>query len=35
MSMILLKPAYKILHARGKFKRRTISVTPFFERASY
>jgi hypothetical protein len=30
MSMILLEPAYKILHVTGKFKRRTISVTPFF-----
>jgi hypothetical protein len=29
MSMILLEPAYKILHATVKFKRRTISVTPF------
>jgi hypothetical protein len=27
--MILLEPAYKILHATVKFKRRTISVTPF------
>jgi len=27
--MILLEPAYKILHANVKFKRRTISVTPF------
>jgi hypothetical protein len=30
MSMILLEPAYKILHVTGKFKRRTISVTPYF-----
>jgi len=30
MSMILLEPAYKILHTKVKFKRRTISVTPFF-----
>ena len=30
MSMILLEPAYKILHSTVKFKRRTISVTPFF-----
>jgi hypothetical protein len=30
MSMILLEPAYKILHTPVKFKRRTISVTPFF-----
>jgi hypothetical protein len=29
MSMILLRPAYKILHTAVKFKRRTISVTPF------
>jgi hypothetical protein len=29
MSMILLEPAYKILHTTVKFKRRTISVTPF------
>jgi hypothetical protein len=29
MSMILLEPAYKILHAPVEFKRRTISVTPF------
>jgi hypothetical protein len=29
MSMILLEPAYKILHTSLKFKRRTISVTPF------
>jgi hypothetical protein len=28
MSMILLEPAYKILHTPVKFKRRTISVTP-------
>jgi len=28
MSMILLEPAYKILHVTVKFKRRTISVTP-------
>jgi hypothetical protein len=28
MSMILLEPAYKILHATVKFKRRTISVSP-------
>ena len=28
--MILLEPAYKILHTTVKFKRRTISVTPFF-----
>jgi hypothetical protein len=27
--MILLEPAYKILHALVEFKRRTISVTPF------
>jgi hypothetical protein len=27
--MILLEPAYKILHTTVKFKRRTISVTPF------
>jgi hypothetical protein len=27
--MILLEPAYKILHTPVKFKRRTISVTPF------
>jgi hypothetical protein len=31
MSMILLEPAYKILHAKVKFKRRTISVTVFGE----
>jgi len=30
MSMILLEPAHKILHTTVKFKRRTISVTPFF-----
>ncbi len=30
MSMILLEPAYKILHTTVKFKRRTISVSPFF-----
>jgi hypothetical protein len=30
MSMILLEPAYKILHSTVKFKRRTISVTPYF-----
>jgi hypothetical protein len=30
MSMILLEPAYKILHAAVEFKRRTISVTPYF-----
>jgi hypothetical protein len=30
MSMILLEPAYKILHTTVKFKRRTISVTPYF-----
>jgi len=30
MSMILLEPAYKILHTPVKFKRRTISVTPYF-----
>src|ERR1019366_7571188 len=29
MSMILLEPAYKILHTTVKFKRRTISVTPY------
>ena len=28
--MILLEPAYKILHTSVEFKRRTISVTPFF-----
>jgi hypothetical protein len=28
--MILLEPAYKILHTTVKFKRRTISVTPIF-----
>jgi hypothetical protein len=28
-SMILLEPAYKIFHTSVKFKRRTISVTPF------
>jgi len=28
--MILLEPAHKILHTTVKFKRRTISVTPFF-----
>jgi hypothetical protein len=28
--MILLEPAYKILHTAVKFKRRTISVTSFF-----
>jgi hypothetical protein len=28
--MILLEPAYKILHTPVKFKRRTISVTPYF-----
>ena len=28
--MILLEPAYKILHTTVKFKRRTISVTPLF-----
>src|SRR5580704_6084567 len=27
--MILLEPAHKILHTTVKFKRRTISVTPF------
>ena len=27
--MILLEPAYKILHTTVEFKRRTISVTPF------
>ncbi len=27
--MILLEPAYKILHTTVKFKRRTISVIPF------
>jgi hypothetical protein len=32
MSMILLEPAYKILHTTVKFKRRTISVTPFYVR---
>src|ERR1022692_5318975 len=30
MSMILLEPAYKILHTAVKFKRRTISVTRLF-----
>jgi hypothetical protein len=30
MSMILLEPAYKILHTTVEFKRRTISVTPFY-----
>jgi hypothetical protein len=30
--MILLEPAYKILHTPVKFKRRTISVTPYFDR---
>jgi hypothetical protein len=30
MSMILLEPAYKILHPTVKFKRRTISVNPVF-----
>ncbi len=30
MSMILLEPAYKILHTTVKFKRRTISVSPFW-----
>jgi hypothetical protein len=30
MSMILLEPAYKILHTTVEFKRRTISVTPYF-----
>jgi hypothetical protein len=34
MSMILLEPAYKILHAMVKFKRRTISVIPYFNRNS-
>jgi hypothetical protein len=29
MSIILLEPAYKIFHTSVKFKRRTISVTPF------
>jgi hypothetical protein len=29
MSMILLEPAYKILHTKVKFKRRTISVASF------
>jgi hypothetical protein len=29
MAMILLEPAYKIFHTSVKFKRRTISVTPF------
>jgi hypothetical protein len=29
MPMILLESAYKILHATVKFKRRTISVSPF------
>jgi hypothetical protein len=29
MSMILLQSAYKILITRMRFKRRTISVTPF------
>jgi hypothetical protein len=29
--MILLEPAHKILHTTVKFKRRTISVTPFCE----
>jgi hypothetical protein len=28
--MILLEPAYEILHTTVKFKRRTISVTSFF-----
>jgi hypothetical protein len=28
--MILLEPAHKILHTTVKFKRRTISVTPFY-----
>ena len=27
--MILLEPAHKILHTTVKFKRRTISVTPY------
>jgi hypothetical protein len=27
--MILLEPGHKILHTKVKFKRRTISVTPF------
>jgi hypothetical protein len=31
MSMILLEPAYKILHTKVKFKRRTISVTPYYD----
>jgi len=30
MSMILLEPAYKI--SRSEIKRRTISVTPYFDR---
>jgi hypothetical protein len=29
--MILLEPAYKIFHTSVKFKRRTISVTPFYD----
>jgi hypothetical protein len=29
--MILLEPAYKILHTTVKFKRRTISVKPTFQ----
>src|SRR5271155_678289 len=29
ISIILLEPAHKILHTTVKFKRRTISVTPF------
>jgi hypothetical protein len=32
MSMILLEPAHKILHTTVKFKRRTISVTPYLGR---
>ena len=35
MSMILLEPAYKIFHTSVKFKRRTISVTPFFGRLGF
>jgi hypothetical protein len=33
--MILLEPAYKILHTMVKFKRRTISVTPFSMNEGY
>jgi hypothetical protein len=32
MSMILLEPAYKILHTTVKFKRRAISVTRILRR---